>query len=33
MLPTFRWQRRLVVTQESDVRDFLESWELELRAG
>jgi len=32
-LPRFRWQRRMVVTQESDVRDFLDGWEIELRAG
>jgi hypothetical protein len=32
-LPDFRWQRRLARTQESDIRDFLESWELEIRAG
>lgn len=32
-LPHFCWQRRLVRSQESDVRDFLESWELEIRAG
>lgn len=32
-LPKFRWQRRLVVTHESDIRDFLDSWELEIRAG
>lgn len=32
-LPRFRWQRRLVVTHESDIRDFLESWELEIRPG
>jgi hypothetical protein len=32
-LPKFRWQRRLVVTHESDIRNFLESWELEIRAG
>jgi hypothetical protein len=32
-LPDFRWQRRLVRSPESHVRDFLESWELEVRAG
>jgi len=32
-LPHFKWQRRLVDAQESDVRDFLEGWELEIRAG
>jgi hypothetical protein len=32
-MPQFRWQRRLVLSQESDVRDFLESWELEIRGG
>jgi hypothetical protein len=32
-LPDFRWQRRLVRSQDSDVRDFLQSWELEIRAG
>ena len=32
-LPAFRWQRRLTVTKESDVQDFLEGWELEMRAG
>ena len=32
-LPRFRWQRRLVVSSESDVRDFLEGWSLEIRAG
>jgi hypothetical protein len=33
LLPRFNWQRRLITTKESDLRDFLESWELELRAG
>ena len=32
-MPGFRWQRRSLVTNESDVRDFLESWEMEIRAG
>lgn len=32
-LPQFRWQRRTASLNESDIADFLESWELELRAG
>lgn len=32
-MPRFRWQRRLTVTKESDVQDFLDGWELEMRAG
>jgi hypothetical protein len=32
-MPRFCWQRRLTVTRESDIRDFLESWEMEIRAG
>jgi hypothetical protein len=32
-LPNFRWQRRFVLAKGSDVRDFLDSWELEIRAG
>lgn len=32
-LPNFRWQRRLTLSTETDVRNFLGSWELEIRAG
>jgi hypothetical protein len=32
-LPQFRWQRRIVVPRAADIQDFIESWELELRAG
>ncbi len=32
-MPRFRWQRRLNVTKESDVQDFLDGWELEMRSG
>lgn len=32
-LPGFRWQRRFTLSSEADVRAFLESWDLELRAG
>jgi len=32
-LPRFRWQRRTREIRESDVAEFLESWELEIRAG
>jgi hypothetical protein len=32
-LPGFRWQRRSRFTSESDVRDFLDGWEVEVRAG
>ncbi|MFO0676551.1 MAG: hypothetical protein U0169_08455 [Polyangiaceae bacterium] len=32
-MPRFRWQRRPTVTKESDVQDFLDGWELEMRAG
>jgi len=32
-LPGFRWQRRLTALSEQDVLDFLESWQVEIRAG
>ena len=32
-LSQFRWQRRIVVPRAIDIQDFIESWELELRAG
>jgi hypothetical protein len=32
-LPAFRWQRRLTEMDAAEERDFLESWELEVRAG
>ena len=32
-MPRFRWQRRPKLTRESDVQDFLDGWELEMRAG
>lgn len=33
VLPTFSWQRRLVRTQDADVREFIASWEAEVRGG
>ena len=32
-MPRFRWQRRPTVTKESDIQDFLDGWELEMRSG
>jgi hypothetical protein len=32
-LPAFRWQRRLPEATPGEIRAFLDSWELELRAG
>jgi hypothetical protein len=32
-LRNFSWQRRLVSTKDSDVQEFIESWETEIRAG
>jgi hypothetical protein len=32
-LPGFRWQRRIVSVSEADIRDFLDGWEVEVRAG
>jgi hypothetical protein len=32
-LPKFRWQRRLRFTSDAEVREFLDSWKLEIRAG
>lgn len=32
-LPDFEWNRRPRPAQETDIREFLESWELEIRAG
>lgn len=32
-IPNFRWQRRLTLSTEADIRNFLESWEFEIRAG
>ena len=33
ILPTFRWQRRILTPSAGAIQEFLESWDLELRAG